>query len=116
MTFHSHSPYATLYAHDGTYLGNTPHTQSWPVDSDARQRGYIDATGFKMRWVSGAEHAWSTTRIPVDGSINHAKVVIRPTEAENAEFDHLFALQKEALDIDCSTPKSGRRGDGCRCC
>ena len=91
VTYRSDPPYASVYARDGTYRGVCPLTLWYPVDAEARARGYLYAKGMTMRWVSGAEKtSRETIKITVDGT-NRQVTFVRPKDAPNAHIDAAYA-------------------------
>ena len=60
VTYRSDPPFADVYSISGEYRGITPLTLWYPVDAEAKARGYLYAKGMTMRWVSGAEKPVAT--------------------------------------------------------
>ncbi len=95
VTYRSDPPYASVYAKDGTFRGVCPLTLWYPVDAEARAKGYLHAKGMTMRWASGAEKSSrKTIKIAVDGT-NRQVTFVRPDDAPNAYVDAAHALQKK---------------------
>ena len=53
VTFLSDPPGGTLYKQDGTLWGPCPKMLWYDVDSQAADKGYLEAKGMTVRWPTG---------------------------------------------------------------
>ncbi|UCF15740.1 MAG: hypothetical protein JSW59_20285 [Phycisphaerales bacterium] len=69
VTFLSDPPGGTLYEQNGEVLGPCPKTLWYDIDSEAMEKGYLDAKGMVVRWPSGpAKRNDDLIKITVNGT------------------------------------------------
>lgn len=93
-TFNSDPPFAKLYSLDGSkYYGESPHDLYWKVNAADREKGYINGSGVKARWISGAEKRINSIRLKINGT-KRSYTFFRPN-TDNAYIDANYAASKQ---------------------
>lgn len=78
VTFLSDPPGGTLYRQNGEVWGQCPKTLWYDVDSEAAEKGYLEAKGLVVRWPAGpVKKSDDLIRITVNGTDRHV-IFVQP--------------------------------------
>jgi len=84
VTFLSDPPGGTLYKQNGEVWGPCPKTLWYDVDSEAMEKGHLDAKGMVVRWPTGpAKRSDDRIEITVNGTDRHV-IFVQPKDEPTA--------------------------------